>query len=1497
MQNRGNSCRIRSSEDTAASNSSCVLIVKDNLLLGIFTERDLVKLIATETDLKGMAIENAMSREVIALTYTGAEDIFAALNLLRSHSIRHLPIVDVDNNLLGITTVKNLRRKLQPVNMMKWRKVAEVMKTGVIYTDPKDSIRHVARLMAEHKVSCVAICESIPEADSVHPLGIITERDIVQFQNLDLDLGQPARDVMSAPLFLVSPDDTLWEVHQQMQQHRVRRLLVGGTQGELMGIITQTSLLQVFDPGEMYGVIESLQQQVCQLELSQKQLLENRQSELETEIAEHTAALRTANQQGKAIAEFGQYALKIANLPLILQRAVYLVSDTLEVEYCKVLKLLPDDTLLLDAGVGWHEGLVGTAKIGIELSSQAGYTLQQSQPVVVEDLRTETRFNGSSLLIDHQVVSGISVVIADGGKSYGVLGTHTTKQRNFTQDDVNFLQAIANIIAQANERLQIENKLRESQERYDLAVRGSSNGLWDWNTLTDEVFYAPRFKEMIGYTDAEMPNLFEAWESKLHPEDRKRVLTAVQNHLKDRVPYNVEYRLQTKQGEYCWFNARGQAIWNKAGKAVRMAGSITDISDRKEAEVALRQSEQRFRNMADNAPMMVWVTDENACCTFVSQSWCKFTGQTKETALGLGWLKAVHPDDLDRAEAIFLRANESQEAFEIDYRVRRHDGKYRWAIDAAQPWIGSDGQFKGYIGSVIDISDRKRREKILKDIASGMTVEVGANFLPSLVEYLCKTLEVNFASIGELADSETRIIRTLAVYDRGEIIDNFEYRLAGAPCENVFRQGFCIYPEGVSQLFPQDIYLQQVAAESYAGIPLFNSNGTAFGSIAILDSKPFPDVLLIEEVLKIFAARATAEIERRQAELDLKQSEQKFRAIFDKSFQFIGLLEPNGNLIEANKTALDFIGLSAADVRGKAFWLTPWWSMSSKIQEQIKQAIVKAAKGEFIRFEVEHPGTQDRVMTVDFSLTPIKDETGKVVLLIPEGRNISDRKQAEAKIQEQAALLDIATDAIMVRGLDNTILFWNRGAEVLYGWKTAEILNRDCDRAFNRTSANQLTAIQQAVTETGEWQGELNQVTKSGKEIIVKSRWTLVKNEADEPSSYLIVNTDITEQKQLEAQFLRTQRLESLGTLAGGIAHDLNNILAPILGFSKLLPLKLPDVDEQTKGFFKIMEANANRGTALVKQILTFSRGLEGDKGIVQIRHLINEIGQIVTETFPKAIELSVDAPKTLWTVNADVNQLHQVLMNLCVNARDAMPDGGKLSIQAENFTIDSEYARLHLDAELGAYVKITVTDTGVGIPPEIIDRIFEPFFTTKEIGRGTGLGLSTVIGIVRSHGGFIEVTSDKRRAKGTQFQVFLPASDTLDSQIVANEAISLGNGELILVVDDESSILEITKATLETYNYQVITAKNGIEAVATYANNKEAVSLIIMDIMMPGMDGKTAIRTLKQIDPDVKVIAVSGLITSQEIIKELDEDVTAFLSKPYSNEDLLKTVYEIVSG
>ena len=1304
MQEWGNSCRFNNKVDLTAdtlvnSNNSCVLVVSGDdcaslasqRLQGIFTERDLVKLVAAGIDTATITVGKTMTEEVVTLTPTEDEDVFTALRLLREHCIRHLPVVDSDRNLIGLITAKNLHQKLQPINLMKWRRANEVMQSSVIYAKPDDSVRKIAILMANHNVSCVAICKTqfVPKTDIdtvVHPVGIITERDIVQFQNLNLNLEQPAGNLMSTPLFLVSLEDSLWNIYQQMKQRRVRRLLVCGVRGELAGIITQTSLLQVFDPAEMYGAIGVLQRQVCQLETEREIFLQKRNNELEREVQQRTADLQRKNQE--------------------LQR--YLT-----------------------------------------------------------------------------------------------------------------------------EKKQAETDRKTSERRLNSILSSFRDVVWSADAQTLEILYLnTAAEEIYGRKLAEFYSNRKLWLEVVHPEDRDRVI-GFSHHLLD-TDLKLEYRIVRPDGEIRWLQDRRQVIYDGDNRPIRWDGIACDIS---EQQAALRE--------------------------------------------------------------------------------------------------------------------RQRREEILKDIALGMTIETGENFLPSLVRYLSQALQVDCAYVGELVLPGAYSIKTQAVYSKGQIIDNFEYGLAGTPCFNVVKNELCIYPEAVRQLFPESPRLAQMQAESFAGMPILDSAEKVVGLICIVNSKPFADVPLIKEVLSIFASRVTTELERQQAEADLQKSNRILQSISSIQTQYLAEVKPEvlfdrmlELLLELTESKYGFIGEInlAADgsairnelkFRGrpdlKTYPITHiTWNESTHVfgielarNEETELTLGENAprlefhlvKGEPIIANnldddsiplsaflgvpfykdkmtstigiIDRQGGYNEAL-VDY-LQPFLDTCSRI---IEAYQNERQKQQAIAKNLEQAALLDVATNAIMVRGLDNQILFWNRGAEKLYGWTKAEALAADANELLYRNNSAKLEEIQQMAIAQGEWQGELSQVTKAGKKITVESRWTTV-TDAAEPSSFLVVNTDITEQKQLEAQFLRTQRLESLGTLAGGIAHDLNNILAPILGFAKLLPLKLPHVDEQTKDFFKIMETNALRGTALVKQILAFSRGLEGDRGIVQIRHLIVEIGQIINETFPKSLELNINAPKTLWTVNADVNQLHQVLMNLAVNARDAMPHGGKLCIQAENSTVDSEYVRLHLDAAEGSYVLITVTDTGMGIPPEIIDRIFEPFFTTKEIGRGTGLGLSTVIGIIKSHGGFVDVESD--RQPGTQFKVFLPACDTTVSHPAENAAVPQGQGESILVVDDESSMREVTKATLETYNYNVLTASNGIEAIALYAHN-QAIDLIIMDIMMPEMDGKTAIRTLKQINPEVEIVAVSGLITSQEIVSQLDGDVRAFMSKPYTNEDLLEIVHHIVN-
>ncbi|MDP2985757.1 PAS domain-containing sensor histidine kinase, partial [Hydrogenophaga sp.] len=501
-------------------------------------------------------------------------------------------------------------------------------------------------------------------------------------------------------------------------------------------------------------------------------------------------------------------------------------------------------------------------------------------------------------------------------------------------------------------------------------------------------------------------------------------------------------------------------------------------------------------------------------------------------------------------------------------------------------------------------------------------------------------------------------------------------------------------------------------------------------------------------------------------------------------------------------------------------------------------------------------------------------------------------KQVEERLREQAALLDKAQDAIWVLNLDGTIAFWNQSAERIYGWAADEVRNRGArELLFN--NPNVFDRCRETVTELGEWVGEIEHKTKDGKHILLVSRWTLVRDEAGQPRSILAINTDITHQKLLEQQFLRAQRMESIGTLAGGIAHDLNNVLAPIMMSIELLKGSLPDPDDQA--VLKTIAVSARRGADMIKQVLSFARGVEGKRHEVRIADVLRDLDQILSETISKNISIISSVAPDLWQVQADPTQLQQVLMNLCVNARDAMPGGGRIAISAENMAVDAHYAAMNIESRVGAYVKIEVEDNGSGIPPDIQERVFDPFFTTKPVGEGTGLGLATTLAIIKSHGGFVRMYSEVD--KGTRFRIYLPA----DPQAVGAQSsppqttLPRGNGQLIMVVDDEAAIRQVTRSTLEAYGYRVVLASNGAEAVALYAQNLQDIALVLTDMMMPVMDGPATVQALRQINPQVRLIGASGISQNGKVAKAAGSGLDHFLPKPYTAEVMLRLIDRVL--
>ncbi|WP_223265225.1 PAS domain S-box protein [Nostoc sp. 'Peltigera membranacea cyanobiont' 210A] len=504
-----------------------------------------------------------------------------------------------------------------------------------------------------------------------------------------------------------------------------------------------------------------------------------------------------------------------------------------------------------------------------------------------------------------------------------------------------------------------------------------------------------------------------------------------------------------------------------------------------------------------------------------------------------------------------------------------------------------------------------------------------------------------------------------------------------------------------------------------------------------------------------------------QTELALRQSENRLRAMIDAEPECIQLIARDGTLLEINAEGLAMMEVESADILiGKpvdAVVAPEYKAAFADLHENVCQGNKGTLEFEIVGFK----GTRRYIET---HAVPLRNESDGTFIHLAVTRDITQQKQAEQKIREQAALLDVSTDAIMVRNIHHQILFWNKGAERLYGWKAEEVVGKNVLQFLYKEISPQLKDAYLRVMNTGEWRGELHQLTREGKVIIVESRWTSIRDENGQPKSILSVNTEITQQKQLEAQLLRSQRLESIGTLAGGIAHDLNNILSPILMSVQLLQKKLPD--PQSQQILQTLENNVKRGANLLKQVLSFARGIEDKRTIVEIQPLMAEIEQIIAQTFPKSIICQIDIPKNLWYARGDITQLHQVLINLVINARDAMPNGGILRIAAENLVIGEHSAQINIDAKVGSYIAIVVTDTGMGMSSEVQQRIFEPFFTTKEVGKGTGLGLSTALGIIKNHGGFVNVYSQVGR--GTQFTVYLPTSTFRDTHSLSQQLESV---------------------------------------------------------------------------------------------------------------------------
>ncbi|MEZ6063630.1 MAG: PAS domain S-box protein [Planctomycetaceae bacterium] len=500
-------------------------------------------------------------------------------------------------------------------------------------------------------------------------------------------------------------------------------------------------------------------------------------------------------------------------------------------------------------------------------------------------------------------------------------------------------------------------------------------------------------------------------------------------------------------------------------------------------------------------------------------------------------------------------------------------------------------------------------------------------------------------------------------------------------------------------------------------------------------------------------------------------------------------------------------------------------------------------------------------------------------------RDVTERETGRTRAREQMAILSRVRDAIHVRDLQGRIQSWNDGARELYGWDASEAVGRMGASLLQLPSDGDESGILSELLNSGVWIGERRINARDGRELTVESRRSLIVDDSGQPTSQLVIDIDITEEKRREQIERRSQRLESIGTLASGIAHDLNNVLTPITMGARLL--RREPGEQQRLGLLDTITSSAERGAAMIRQLLSFAGGTSGPREVVDMKTLIEEASGILEHTLTQSVAVRTDVEQSLWPINGDPTELSQVLMNLAINARDAMPEGGTLTFEAHNTTLHESASAVGLSP--GDYVCVSVSDTGTGIPPDVVDQIFDPFFTTKEQGRGTGLGLATCLGIIKSHNGNVSVYSEPRR--GTKFTVYLPAqvrSAELQSRL-QTESVPEGSGQTILLIDDEESILLVVRATLETRGYNVLTAVGGAAGIAAFRRRSAEIDLVIVDMMMPEIDGPETIRALRGLRPDVRIIASSGLKRPE--YGGGVEGCCGFLSKPYDDKQLLNEI------
>ncbi|WP_411826297.1 PAS domain-containing protein [Luteolibacter sp. AS25] len=1127
----------------------------------------------------------------------------------------------------------------------------------------------------------------------------------------------------------------------------------------------------------------------------------------------------------RAHAEILKMLVSSAPLSAVFDRIALLVEDISSVQtWCAIVRIngnYPSAKHLAAAPSIPHEFIEELRQVHVQPEDgTCGKAINERRTVSVEDIPADPEYE---MFHEFSKKTGVRAcwttpIFGKDAEVIAILTAFYHEAHLGHHEEISRGDDLSSLIALAIQKYETDEEVAKSDMRFRSVASATTDAIWDWDILGDQVWWNEEFSRLFGYEGRNLGPYFDEWVCRIYPDDRDRVSQSLKAaSIGKKTFWKEEYRFLRTDGSIAHVLDQARIFFNGHGKAVRMVGGMSDITDHRNTQVDLTVINRAFEMLSSCNKILIRATDEAQLLDDICHIATEIGGY--RAALVAYGDNTPEKKIIPAAQVGLIRDTFTGSHFSYDENrengrgpgaqvlrtgtaVSCHDINTiypvpLWKDDAVRNGIKSliflplktDEKCFGYLGlgsgiqnaigkdeeallqeladnlafGIISIRERVRQqltqESIIK-VAKTVSGEYGKDFYQQLTLDMVNTLGAKLGSIGKMTESGLQITTRAYVLD-GEIQENITYDLYGTPCYQVTEKQACLYTDNVAELFPEDLFLGEKKIEAYAGIALcVDQKAKPVGILSVLFEKEISDPELIRSILRIFAERAASEMAR---------------------------------------------------------------------------------------------------------------------------------EESDNRIRNQASLLDKARDAIFTCDLDHKILFWNKSSERLYGYTQNEILGKSA-RELLHFDTETYDIFHEGTLREGEWLGELRQICRQGNAIYVESRWNLVLDSEGKPQSILIINTDVTEHRQLQQQFLRAQRLESIGTIAGGLAHDLNNVLTPITMSAELLRKTISD--PRGTELLEMITNSAARGARMISQVLSFARGIEGRKARVAVEKVIEELEPIVRDTFPKAIKFRTNIQQDLWNIIGDSTQLHQVLLNLCVNARDAMPHGGTLSINAVNLKITEEAAKNMLGINAGPHIRLRVSDDGEGIAPQIINEIFDPFFTTKETGKGTGLGLSSVLGILKSHGGIIQANSSQ--GQGSTFNVFLPAlreSVVFAENPTDQETQVSGNGEIILIIDDEPSISNVISKTLRENGYETICASSGMEGIVIFERKLHDISLVITDIMMPGMDGTQVIRRLLAANPSIPIIGISGVTSNAISTQSPTSMVKYFLEKPFKAKCLLEAV------